>query len=323
MMAASRANLGKWVAAVVAIVTILLLVANVWLVVALGIGLVVGAYVRLLAKAPRAIIKWTAIVTASCLLGVVLLFALSEEKGRDYYAQTVPVEDVGASYEIAADYSPEASTWMITEQLVVPEMAVEYVREAVERAAGADISDSMLSQQLKAQMALEDFHIVRLRDGLPVYQRERLEPVVVGWYPPRNTSEIAFELAVVDLSALTDGYRTLVQFVPDDGSDFVLTTPKRMVFQAFPPILSREDRLDGREEVTLPLRYSSLVTLELVDGLWRTALAAPLLKISLSPIIWGMVAILGAAVTGLLGDYVKAWLKNAVRILSSRKRFAR
>lgn len=322
-MAAGRGSLGKWVAAVVAIAAILLFAANVWLVVALGIGLAVGAYARLLAKAPRMTIKWTVIVAVPCLLGVTLLFALSEEKGSGYYYHVAPVEDVGASYEIAADYSPQASAWMITEQLIVPETAVEYIREVVARVAGTDISEGTLSEQLDTQLALGDFRIVRRMDGLPVYQRERLESVVVGWYPARTRSEIAVELAMVDLSSLAGGYSLLVQFVPDDGSSLVATTPKRMIFQAFPPILSREDKLDGREEVTLPLRDSSQVTLELVGGLWRTALAAPLLKTSLSSIVWGIVAILGAAVTGLLGDYVKAWLKDAVRTLSSRKRFVR
>lgn len=322
-MAAGRGSLGKWVAVVVAIATILLLVANVWLVVALGSGLAVGVYARLLAKAPRTTIKWTVIVAVPCLLGILTLLFFLSEKSRGYDAQVAPVEDIGASYEIAADYSPQASTWMITEQLIVPETAVEYIREIVAQAAGTDISDATLSRQLDAQLALGDFRIVGRRDGLPVYQRERLESVVVGWYPARNRSEIAVELAMVDLSSLTGGYGILVQFVPDDGSNLVITTPKRMIFQAFPPILSREDRLDGREEVTLPLRDSSPVTLELVDGLWRTALAAPLLRVSFSSIMWGIVALLGAAVTGLLGDYLKAWLKNAVRMLSLRKRFVR
>lgn len=308
--------------AVVAIATILLLAANVWLVVALGGGLAVGVYARLLAKSPRTTIKWTAIVAVPCLLGV-LLFTLSAEKASNYGAQVAPVEEIGARYEIAADYSPQASSWMITDQLIVPETAVDYIRRVVTREAGTDISDVALSQQLDAQLALGGFRVVSRRDGLPVYQRERLEPVVVGWYPARNTSEIAVELAMVDLFSLADGYSVLVEFVPDDGSNLVVTTPKRMIFQTFPPILSREDRLDGREEVTLPLRDSSPVTLELVDGLWRTALAAPLLTMSLSSIVWGIVALLGAAVTGLLGDYLKTWLKNAVRTLSSRKRLVR
>ncbi|MGH3778416.1 MAG: hypothetical protein ACRDRR_22180 [Pseudonocardiaceae bacterium] len=250
-------------AAVVVIAMTLLLVANLWLVVALGSGLAVGGYARLLAKVPRTTIKWTVIVAVPCLLVVTLLFALPVENGRDYQPQVAPVEEIGASYEVSADYSPQAATWMITEQLTVPETAV---REAVARTAGTDVSDAALSQQLDAQLALGDFHTVSRRDGLPVYQRERLESVVVGWYPARTRSEIAIELAMVDLSSPIGDHSILVQFVPDDGSNLVVTTPKRMIFQAFPPILSREDRLDGREEVTLPLRASSSVTLELVDG---------------------------------------------------------
>ncbi|MGH3924203.1 MAG: hypothetical protein ACRDTT_15290 [Pseudonocardiaceae bacterium] len=138
-MAADRGSLGKWVAAVVAIATILLLAANLWLVVALGSGLAIGVYARLLVKAPRTTIRWTAIVAVPCLLGATLLFALFVEKGSGYHSQVAPVEEIGASYEIVADYSPQASTWMITEQLIVPETAVEYIREVVAGTAGTGV----------------------------------------------------------------------------------------------------------------------------------------------------------------------------------------
>jgi hypothetical protein len=251
-------------------------------------------------------------------VGAVLLSALAGGLLAEYSVQGAlpeccPGFELPVSYRGEARYEERAygTVLDLTERLAVTEANIQALAEL--EAPGSD--PAVVRERLFFELAQYGYTGVARRAQAWVLERRRALPVQTRWLRFRTLNMVDLTVPALEW----DPVDVLVRH--DDTSTLVIEAPRRALASTYPPAATRQDLLDGRERVTLPVGDLPSASYQAVSPLWRFPPLHAIASFSFARVAYALFAILGGVLTTLASDTLKDWFKRGLsRLARSRSR---
>jgi hypothetical protein len=148
------------------------------------------------------------------------------------------------------------------------------------------------------------------RDSDPVFIRDYVLPLESRWWPVRTTNELQIP---------TPQFEYCNKLVANDDSKLTVVAPLHLLGATFPAASSREDMLDGREQLVLPTT-TRIVRLEVVTPLARNQVAASLVSFSFGSVAKWLALLIAAIFKDEIKDALTPMVRRILQLLHLRKK---
>jgi hypothetical protein len=306
----------RWLWSVSAYALLLLLgFLNPRLVLALTAGLAVGILVRFMRtrRRQRTVEPPGRRRHRNLLMAVLTAFLLAIAFAPLFNSPNFPIcpsSEYGVAYEGMATSDPDARVWTIRHELIVPNDVFTQLAEAREP-VGTGTEDAAM-EVVRQELTEAGWTFSGTRDGQPRYTRTQLEPLKWRWWPLLTQTELT-------VPSPSWGACPGVVLLPGKDSKLTLTVPAYLIVDTFPSPASSEDMFNGNWRWVLPATNDATdngtVRMQIASRLVRTKVTSMAAHWSLSTLLLGMLAILGAVLTDLVKEFVGGPIRRLLELL--------